>query len=323
MPLPQCTAALDGCWQLLQGKGFVVVRNILSANMLTLTKLCQQAKYRDNAASLMSQTKILQGVVAIHKLDYAYRETSCLEAVQYGEMTKDHRIHAAALMYLAYTYTYCYPRIPEKAVQLFGKALKLLDSEAYLLESDICMGMAGAYAQYKEEAEALKIIERSKMAMPPILVQDPSHFYADCALSDCYQWEGRMYTDLAFHFPAKRKDYAQKAYDALLLSSSLGAPSKRHESETAIHRANAARGIGDLHEYIKCLKTGLRIAVEIDSMMRYNEAFAVLRKAPEEWKKERKYKNLVKLFVSRGEHNDRLYPRSNLNEFGRSSTKDC
>ena len=164
-----------------------------------------------------------------------------------------------------------------------------------LLESDICMGLADAYAQCQEEMKALKTIERSKIAMPANPKVDPSYNYADCVLSDCYLWEGKMYIDLNTHFPGK--GYAQKAYDALSFSDSLGAPSDRTTSETSIYRADAARGIGDMDHCFNCLRDGLLIALEIGSKKRQEEAKCVLQKVPVKWHTEQRYEDLTQLLV--------------------------
>jgi hypothetical protein len=57
---------------------------------------------------------------------------------------------------LGYTYSHCYyPRQPQAAIPIFHKALHALGDKTSLLRSDILMGLSEAYAQCKEEQDAL------------------------------------------------------------------------------------------------------------------------------------------------------------------------
>ncbi|SRR5216684_1023264 len=197
------------------------------------------SKHQEAAASLATQAKILQAVLAMHKLNFIARETHCLEAVRCSRFSGDSGLQAAALMYLAYTYTYCLPRRPEKAISLYLQALHALSNETSLLRSDIYMGLADAYAQCKEEKKALEAI-------------------------------------------------------AFAQSAGLQSVAERSTSETIIHHADAARGLGDLDHYVACLEEGGRLALSLGSQKRYSEAFDIFQRTPEQWRHEQKIQTLAK-----------------------------
>lgn len=294
--LSQCSAALGGCWQLLQHAGFYTAENILMSYLPTLQAgATQPSPYQDVVAALATQAKILQCVLATHKLNYPGREMAVMEAVRFARMTQDRRLQAVSLMYQAYTYTWCYPIIPEKAIRLFTEALQCLDNDAYLLKSDIGIGLADAYAQANNETAALKAIETAQIAFPTYPEQDPSYTYADCTRSECYQWQGRMFLHLADN--GRDPSYYQTAYNSFSTATSQQQSiGERSTSHSLILKADAARGMGDMEHYVECLGEGVRIALGIDSHKEYNTALTVFQKSPQSWRKEAKLKELQEIF---------------------------
>jgi DNA-binding SARP family transcriptional activator len=291
--LMQSAASIKACWHLLKGNGLSVAEDMLTAHIPALMRLTfQPSTYQQTTAGLAAQAKILQAVVAMHRLNFVQREMYCKEAVKCSDLSGDCRMQAGALMYLGYTYTYCQPRKPQEAVTLFCHALEILDDQAPLLTSDIYMGLADAYAQCKEEQQALTAIAQAKAHFPEHPEHDPSFLYADCGWSELYQWEGKMYLDLARYFPDR--GYYQEAHEAFSRSASLQSVAERSASETVIHQADAARGIGDLELYIHCLEEGAMRALSIGSQKRYSEAYEIFQRKPKQWRHEASVKRLAR-----------------------------
>jgi DNA-binding SARP family transcriptional activator len=289
--LIQAAVSIKGCWYLIKGKELIIAQEMLSAcipSLMTLT-FCP-SRYQQTAAGLMVQAKILQAVLAMHQLNFESREMYCHEAVKCSRLSGDKRLQAAALMYLGYTYTYCLPRKPEYAVNIFSEAIHLLNNDLSLLKSDIYMGLADAYAQCKEEQKALEAIELAKTYFPERPELDPSFLYADCGWSELYQWEGKMYLDLAQHYPDR--GYYRQANDAFARSAGLQSIAERSASETIIHQADAARGLGDLELFTDCLRKGALMALSIGSQKRYSEAFDIFQRTPEKWLREQQIQEL-------------------------------
>src|SRR5579884_3887187 len=244
--LPRCAASITSCWHLMKGKGFVAIVDILSTFVPRLaTVALRPSKYQQTAARLAVQASIMQGILAMHQLNFTKREAHCREAVRYATISQDNILHAAALMYLGYTYSHCYfPPQPLKAIPIFHAALHTLGKQPSLLRSDILMGLAEAYAQCKEEQKALRCIGLTQKHFPAYPELDPSFIYADCGLNTLYQWQGKAYLQLVEHFPDA--GYKQEAANSLMKSIGVDSISARSANETVIYQADAARVLGEL-----------------------------------------------------------------------------
>ncbi len=282
--LPQCANALKACWHLLHGRGLAVAPELLATYTPTLMVLmAAPSAYQETIASLATQAKILQAILAMHTMNIVGREVHSLEAVEYAALSGDSGLVAAAKMTVGYTYTYCVRR-PQKAINAYLEALHALGDEVSLLRSDIYMGLADAYAQQREEQLALSAIGLAKEHFPDHPELDPRFLYADCTASELYQWEGKMYLDLAQQYPGR--GYYQSAYDSFTESASLHAVAERSEAETLIHYAEAAAGLADMEHYANTLRSGALLALEVGSQKRFNEALTVFKRTPATWLRE-------------------------------------
>ncbi len=292
--LPQCAASVTACWHLMKGKGFLAAGEVLSRFVPSLTALAlRSSRYQMSAASLATQASIIQGILAMHQLNFAQREMHCKEAVRYATLSQNKRLQAVSLMYLGYTYSHCYyPRQPQKAIPILNQAIQALDDKTSILYSDILMGLSEAYAQCIEEQEALYYSGLAHEHFPAYPENDPSFIYADCGLNTLYQWTGKMYLQLAEHFPDN--GYQQRAAGNLLQSIGATSISDRSANETVIYQADSARLLGELDIYAKSLRQATQMAVQIGSRRRYHDALLVYGRTPEAWKNEQQIKLLAK-----------------------------
>jgi DNA-binding XRE family transcriptional regulator/tetratricopeptide (TPR) repeat protein len=293
--LPQCAASITACWHLLRGKGGLpTVDEILPQFVPLLRTLAQNpSKYQKTAARLAAQASILQGILAMHRLNFASREAHCKDAVRYATIAKDGNLRAAALTYLGYTYSFCYmPRKPERAIQVFLEALQSSSEEVPLLRCNIQMGLAEAYAQCKEEQQALHFIHLAQTNFPAYPEQDPSYIFGDCSLHVLYQWEGKMYLELVEHYTDR--GYQQKAAAALMQGAGVHSISERSTTETVIYQADASRVLGELDMYASSLSQAAQMAIDLRSRKRYSEAILVYQRTPERWLRERQIQSLAR-----------------------------
>jgi tetratricopeptide (TPR) repeat protein len=289
--LSQCTAVITACWQQMDNGGYATVESLLPEYIPTLHNLTTQSKYQDEAAALLSQAKIMQVKLATRDRNFARRKTLCLEAVQFGELSGDPFLYASALFWYGDTYVYCYPQ-PEKAIDIFTKGLKHLNSDSRLNSGSLSMNMALACAQQGDETRALNYVEQAVRTMPKYPEQDPAYPYVDITQGNLDKLTGRMYLALAKHLPS----YTQKAYNAFEEGIGKFSSNQAYLSQTLIYRADASIYIGDLHKYVESLSDGMRIAIQVNSKNRKHEARTVLDKAPDKWKQEDKYQKLAKMF---------------------------
>jgi transcriptional regulator with XRE-family HTH domain len=288
--LGQCNAAISACWQLLQHKGFDAVQEILSTHMPRLIPLATVPDYSDIAAGLAAQAKILQGILAMHRMNFVGRELAMIDAVKYAKVTSDPRIQITTLLYQAYTYVFMVPPRPSKAIPLFLEVLHLAGKSAYLLQSDAYSGLANAYAQDNDQDAALGALRQAEALMPKHPEQDQSFLYADHGWPEFYLWKSRAYLNLT----GFSTDYFQQAYDVFVSLDNSIVATTRSASEIAILQADAARGLGDLPKFADHLEHGLHLAIQIDSKMRMSEASDVMGRIPDDWKGETAVQKLRK-----------------------------
>ncbi len=293
--LPQCAASITACWHLLRGKGGLPIVDEILPQFIPLlrTLALNPSKYQNTAARLTAQASILEGILAMHRLNFTSREAHCKDAVRYATIAQDGNLRAAALTYLGYTYSFCYiPRKPERAIQVFLEALQSLSEEVPLLRCNIQMGLAEAYAQCKEEQQALHHIQLAQTNFPAYPEQDPSYIFGDCSLHVLYQWEGKMYLELVEHY--SDRGYQQKAASALMQGAGVQSISERSTVETVIYQADASRVLGELDTYAISLRQAAHMAVNLRSRKRYCEAILVYQRTPESWLRERQIQSLAR-----------------------------
>jgi len=292
--LSQCAASITACWHLLRGRGGLSAVDEIVPQFTPLLKTLAQhpSQYQKTAASLAAQASLLQGILAMHRLNVTDRVTYCKDAIRYASIGEDNNLRAAALTYLGYTYSFCsIPRQPEKAIQVFQEAQHILFQDA-LLKCNISMGLAEAYAQCGEEQQALYYIDFAQTSFPAYPEQDPSYIFGDCSLHVLYQWEGKMYLELSEHF--SDRGYQRRASDALLKGIGIQSISDRSTAETIIYQADAARVLEELDSYATFLGQAAQMAIDLGSRKRYNEALQVYEKTPEKWFHERRMQALAK-----------------------------
>jgi len=293
--LSQCAASIAACWHLLRGKGGLTsVDEILPQFMPLLKAFVEQSsKYQKAAAYLAAQASILQGLLAMHRLDFTTREAYCKDAVHYASIAENNNLRAAALTYLGYTYSFCYvPRRLEKAIQIFLEALHIQGKEAPLLRCNIYVGLAEAYAQCKEEQQALRYINLAETNFPAYPEQDPSYIFGACSLHVLYQWKGKMYLELTEHYSGQ--GYQRKAVDALMKGIGVQSISKFSTTETIIYQADASRVLGELDTYATSLSQAAQMATDLGSRKRYSETVLVYQRTPEKWFRERQIQVLAR-----------------------------
>jgi transcriptional regulator with XRE-family HTH domain len=281
--LPQCSSSLQVCRQLLQGSKLSSAEQMLNAYVPTLSRLVLlPSKYQETLASLATHAKMLQALCESHKMNLVSREAYCHEAVQYSDLSGDSGLITAAKMNLGHCHIGT--QRPKKAIAAYLEALHALGDDVSLLRSHVYMGLACAYAQQREEQQALEAIGLAAEHFPDRPEFDPHASYADADKALLHLWEGKMYLALLRHSPDS--GHSRNAITSLTESAKRGALSDRVISEMAIHHAEAALGMGDMEEYVVYLRDGAMRGLAIGSQKRYSEAFAVFKRTPASWRNE-------------------------------------
>jgi hypothetical protein len=156
-----------------------------------------------------------------------------------------------------------------------------------------------AHAQDKDETKAKEnetrardYAEMARLAIPKQPELDAFFPHIGLGHSELDQLEGQVYLYLAERFP--NSGYARRAYDTFDKSTSKQAMNHAYLSQALIRKADAARVLGDMKEFVKCWTKGFLIAVETNSMKRFSHAHDAMQQIPQAWQKETSIQSLQK-----------------------------
>lgn len=296
--LVHCDILVQDCWKLMGGKFLAEAEHILSAQVNPLMQIVYStSRFRREAAAIATKAKIVQAILAMHRLDFAARELYCMEAITCARISQNSRLLPIALMYLAYTYVYhSIPHQPDCAVLLFQEALQRLDGEELLLRGALHSGLAAALAQCHREKEALGSLAEAQTWFPSSPEHDPSFGLIDCGRAEFSLRIGKVFLDLAQYTP--QQGYYKQAKQAFEQSVALQAMADRSTSEILIGRGAAALGLGELELYETSLRDGLVLAREVGSQKRLVEAYAIFQDTPHSWQTDKRIQDLEEEFFS-------------------------
>jgi len=291
--LSQSESVIKTGWSLLSSSGITRADALLEHTIPTLLKLAvKPSTYQPWAARLAAEANMMRATISRHQLSLLVREMSCYEAIQCSRIGEDRLLHAGSLNYLGYTYVFTHQ--PKKAIETFDEALSILGNASPLLNSDIYIGLADAYAQNKELKKAEEYSQLAKETFPGKPELDPSRFYADTSMSALYKWEARMYLDYAEHNP--KREYYQKAQEALDQAKQLQSPTQRNTVEMLVYQANVALGLSNLDLLHTSLKAGALQALALESPLHYQDASHVYERIPDKLRTEQSIKDLARIF---------------------------
>jgi hypothetical protein len=296
-----CRALIGQCRTLLNRNGEAIADSLLSVCMPELESLAtHSSKYQQEAATLAIEAKILQILIATRKMDYERRLALGSEAVLLGEMSGDRDLHATAIVWHANTYVNCFSQ-PETSLAILNNALPRLNDNAPLNKADTYLELARVHAldEKNMDEEATKVrdyLELAHNAMPDNPELSPIFRLIDLGKGELDLREGKTYLTLAKRFPT-HKEYGQKAHDIFNTATEEKYVNVANKDETLIYRADAARAIGNMDDYLDSLTEGAHIVRQIDSHRGIAHAIRVLQKAPRGWRNEQRYIELRKIMT--------------------------
>jgi tetratricopeptide (TPR) repeat protein len=186
---------IETCWHLSKGNVLDIVEPTLWAYLPKLAAIAtHSSKQQQIAAAITSQGYLLAAILAGHRDDLQERQSHCEQALSYGTVAKDRNLQVAALRQLALTFDY--KDRPRKALQTYEQALPILSEVSPLLRARMFAGLAGSYAQFEREQDALRCISQAYESFPEQPEADPTFLYADCGYFTLVLWKGLMHLDL-------------------------------------------------------------------------------------------------------------------------------
>ncbi len=296
--LIQCTASVTACWHLMRGNQLMLIEQVLSTYLPSLHSLVQQSSHWKVAASLLTQVYRLYGILALHKNDLHAREIYCQKAASYGKIAEDVNLQSAALGSFARTFSYS--QNPAKAIQIYQKALIDESNITPLLLAKLYSESSVAYAQQRQEQEALRSIALAQEIYPEHPETDSSFLYADFNPSSLILHSGQANIALAQHSRDSSNTYAlqaQKIFSRVESGQTKGVMPERIRVEIINHQAEASLALSERDEFCHYLTMGVQGAKELGSQKRREEAIHVYKEGRKKWPDEPQIKELADLFL--------------------------
>lgn len=281
--LPACAASVTACWYLLNGREFASVERTVSRYLPYLMNWAHtSSSYQRTAAYLASQSCLLLSLVASHRLWSQQRVAYCEEAVVYAKYADDHTLLVKTLTMLGNAR---YDLGEYGAMfQVYQEAMKSLEEVPRVLQSKVLMGLAHAYAQRGQTAEALTTLSKAYRVFPEEGEDVPVFLSADDGLYSLILFDGWVRLDLGARDPQKEHyECAEKALARLDdLPKTVLIP-ERIRLEITNRRAQAALGLGDLDAFQHFALQSAEGIKQIMSEKRRQELVATYKAARKRW----------------------------------------
>ena len=292
--IAQFDVTLQACWEWLNQGNFSKVERALQVNRPTLSRLANTISdpYQPLAANLAAQAEIILALLAQNRLDYFGRETHCVKAVQFAQLSDNRALLAMAMAWQGMHYVK-FIHQPGRAIPIFSTALSILGNDSSLVESTLCIDLSLAYSQDDTqedyETKARDHIERAYIAMPLHPEFDPLYQFARMGVSELEQAHGKVLLNLAKHLP--NSNYALLAHDAFNNAMSKESMHVRYRIQVLTRRADSLRVLGQMDGMVTSLEQGLALP---NSKQTLSDIGDVLNNIPPKWKNETPVKKLQK-----------------------------
>lgn len=298
--LPECTASITACWNLLNSDGLAMIEQTLPTYLPTLVDWAKQSsRYQSMAASLGAQGSLIMRLVTFHQFRLQDSLIYANQAVELAKISGDHNLLAYTLI-MAGTAAY-WTNQPHLMLQELQEAELFLPEVAPPLQSYILAKLAQAYAQNSNPFEAQRAISKARDLFSEDFSGAPSYVCADYSLSQLISTEGMTYLTLGVKDVDQARTHYEHAISALAAIDRLPlgiAIPLRNRVEIINRRAQAAIGIGDLDEAEHYLIAGMQGATALGSEKRRQEVQANWHAAQKRWPQEKRVLALGEGFLS-------------------------
>ena len=277
--------ATEACWNLSNGNELAVSEQILPTYLPKLAQIARNpSKFQQRAASLVSESLQLGGILAAHKLDFTAKEVYSRQAVNYAKLAGDYNAQVAALIQVAVAYYY--QQRPEKALEVYQEAILYIRHLTPLMQSRTYMGAAEAYAKNGMAQDALYYSGLAFQVFPDNPKEDQAYRYADWGMFALLEHAGLIHNLI---------QQPKEALENFAQVSKYPVP-ERIRLEVVNYQTSAAIAQQDLEMSCSLLETGINGAHLLGSHKRLSEAETLHQQMVEQWPREKRVKALAELF---------------------------
>ena len=291
--LSEATASVTTCWYLLQrSDGLPTVELALPQYLPELETLVKSSSlHRQRAAYLAAQGFLLRGLVAHHRTHFAERVAHCQKAVTYASVSGDPTLLVESLRALGGALLF--NRQPKESLKAY------LQAEAYskstqlpsFLRSKILGELSHPYAKQGNGQEVVRCLDEAHATFTTADSETPVFLLADHGRHQTILYEGLSTIDLGNHAKdqgklSRARQYWEDAADKFgkmeKLPTGLSVP-VRIAAEVLIARALAYAKARDMEGFLTYFEKGAKLAKELGSEKRKQEAREALNEALEQW----------------------------------------
>ncbi|WP_149404028.1 hypothetical protein [Dictyobacter arantiisoli] len=300
--LPHCSASVTACWHLMamEGNDILMVEHYITHYLHVLMDWAERpSKYQSSAAYYATQSFLLLGLVALHKLpaplNTLERLTQCTFAVKYARMSQDKILLVTALTHYGNA-LYDRHHLPEM-LKTYVEADSHRSAIPDVLQSKVSLELAHAYAQHGMMKESLYALNQAQDLFPGS-VEAPPFLQKDYGRHSLLLFSGLTYVDISRH--AEKSKYTHQAANELAKVDHPGTDRIPQRFLVEIRNQQALAAVHDQNfdDFERYLKLGVEGARSLKSEKRRQEAFSTLLAAGRAWPHEsRKVLQLAELFA--------------------------
>ncbi|MEO7020705.1 MAG: helix-turn-helix transcriptional regulator [Ktedonobacteraceae bacterium] len=185
----------ETCRHLSEGNELKTAEHVLWAYLPRVETIAKLSfEQQREAASITSQGYLLAASLAGHRNDLQARHHHSEQALLYGKLATDRNLQIAAMRQLSITFDYL--ERPDTVLQIYQQTLPYLNEVSPLLQACIYAGVSGAYAQLKQQQEALRFMGLAYEHLPEHPEYEPSFLGTICRYSTLVFFEGLNYLEL-------------------------------------------------------------------------------------------------------------------------------
>jgi tetratricopeptide (TPR) repeat protein len=303
--LSEVTASVTTCWYLLQrSDGLPVVEWAVPQYLPELVGVVKHSSLqRKRAAYLAAQGFLLLNLIALHRVRFSERVTYGEKAVQYARESGDLTLLVASLIELSNAFF---------TNGHLGDSLRTyLQAEDYsrklsgFLRSKVLAQLSQAHARQGNSEEVIQCMDEAYTTFTEADSETPIFLRTAYGLFETILFEGLSTFDLGSHAKDQGKlsrareywaDAAEKFGKMAKLPSGLDVP-VRIAAEVLIAQALAYAKARDMEGFLTAFEKGTKLAKELGSEKRKQEAKEALNAALEQWPNDQRIMGLWELLI--------------------------
>ncbi|MGH2506714.1 MAG: hypothetical protein ACRDHZ_04775, partial [Ktedonobacteraceae bacterium] len=211
------------------------------------------------------------------------------QALLYGKLATDRNLQIAAMRQLAITFDY-FER-PDKVIQIHQQILPYLNEVSPLLQACIYAGVSGAYAQLKQQQEALRFIDLAYAHLPEHPEHEPIFLSTICRYSTLVFFEGLNYLELG------QPHEAEKVFAKIDgLQPKIPLP-ERVRIELLNYQIETFITLQSMEQACIYLERAVSASYSLPSEKRLQESFSLFQQMQTMWPHEHYIRRLESLFM--------------------------